>query len=209
MLRSQAKSSQISQPGGKQSQMVNTLKSLIPPLLLAGIILLAGCSGSPSNPSPPPVQTPVQAAGQPTAPPTSQSPASIPGTADNVTPVAVQPQSIPPNRVDVIYFHVNQRCVTCLCFEQQVNHVIEAYFGDAITSGKLTYRVLNIQKSENAAIARKYGAVGSQLFINTVVNSEDKIEDIQDIWNWNCRNNAPGFDLKVRSVIDYSLKGLK
>jgi hypothetical protein len=189
--------------------MTYSTKHLISSLLLAGIILLAGCSGSPSNPSPPPVQTPVQAAGQPTAPPTSQSPASIPGTADNVTPVAVQPQSIPPNRVDVIYFHVNQRCVTCLCFEQQVNHVIEAYFGDAITSGKLTYRVLNLQKAENTTIARKYGAVGSQLFINTVVNGKDHIEDIQDIWNWNCRNNKPGFDLKVRSVFEYSLKEIQ
>jgi len=184
--------------------MVNTLKSLIPPLLLAGIILLAGCSGSPSNPTPPAPLPPAQTSSRPTS---GQNPA--PGTADNVTPVAAQPQSIPPNRVDVIYFHVNQRCVTCLCFEQQVNHVIETYFGGAITSGKLTYRVLNLQKAENTAIARKYGAVGSQLFINTVVNGKDNIEDIQDIWNWNCRNNKPGFDLKVKSVIDYSLKGIQ
>ena len=189
--------------------MVNTLRSLIPPLLLAGIILLAGCSGSPSKPTTP-VQTPVQAAAQP--PPQSssgQNPAAGVGTADNATPVAGQPQSLLPNRVEIIYFHVNQRCPTCLCFEQQANHVIEAYFGDAISSGKLTYQVLNAQEQQNAAIAKKYGAVGSQLFINTVVNGKDNIEDIQDIWNWNCRNNKPGFDLKVRSVIEYSLKEIQ
>jgi len=194
--------------------MVNTLKSLIPPLLLAGIILLAGCSGSPANPTPPPVQTPIQAANQPATQPPSQSPSGqnttpAVGTADNVTPVAGQSQLPLPNRVDVIYFHVNQRCVTCLCFEQQVNHVIEAYFGGAITSGKLTYRVLNLQKAENTATATKYGAVGSQLFINTVVNGKDHVEDIQDIWNWNCRYNAPSFDRKVRSVIEDSLKELQ
>jgi hypothetical protein len=188
--------------------MTYSTKRLISLLLIAGIILLAGCSGSSANPTQPPVQTPVQAAEQPSSQPLPGQYPTPAAAADNATPIAGQPQSLLPNRVDVIYFHVNQRCVTCLCFEQQVNHVIEAYFGDAITSGKLTYRVLNIQKTENAAIARKYGAVGSQLFINTVVNSEDKIEDIQDIWNWNCRNNAPGFDGKVRSVIEESVKGL-
>jgi hypothetical protein len=174
--------------------MVNTLKSLIPPLLLAGFILLVGCSGSPSNPAPAPVQTPVQAASQ--------------ATADNVTPVAAQPGPPLPNRVDVIYFHVNQRCVTCLCFEQHINTVIETYFQDAINSGKLTYRVLNLQKAENAAIARKYGAVGSQMFMNVVIKGVDNIEDIQSIWNWKCPGDPRGFELRVKNIIEQSLQEL-
>ena len=193
--------------------MVYSIKSLIPSLLLAGIILLAGCSGSPSNPTPPLVQTPVQAADQPAAKPPSQfpsgqNPTSAAGTADNVTPVAGQAQSPLTNRVDVIYFHVNQRCPTCLCFEERVNHIIDADFSDAINSGRLTYKVLNAQQEQNAGIARQYGAVASQLFINTVVNGKDNIKDIQDIWKWNCRYDAPMFDRNVRNVIEGSLKGL-
>jgi len=193
--------------------MAYSIKSLISPLLLAGIILLAGCSGSPAKPTPPPVQTPVRAADLPAAQPPSQSqsvknPTSAAGTADNLTPVDVQPQSPLPNRIDVIYFHVNQRCPTCLCFEERVNHVMEANFGDDIISGRLTYKVLNAQQEQNAEIARQYGAVASQLFINTVVNGKDNIKDIQEIWNWNCRGDAPIFDRKVRSVIQDSLKGL-
>jgi len=189
--------------------MLNTDKLSVVLLLLVGVILLAGCSGSSSNPAPLPVQSPVKPVSQPAAPSPSQSPTSTPGTADNVTPVAEQPGSLLPNRVDVIYFHVNQRCPTCLCFEKQVNHVIDAYFSDEITSGQLTYQVLNAQQEQNADIAKKYGAVGSQLFINTVVNGVDHIEDVQDIWNWNCRYNAPTFDRKVRSVIEYCLKGIQ
>jgi len=193
--------------------MAYTVKGLILSISLAVGILLAGCSGSTSNPATPPVQTPVQstteaAAPTPSQPPSGQNATPGQGTSDNVTPVAAQPQSALSNRVDVIYFHVNQRCPTCLCFEQQVNHVIEAYFSDEINSGKLTYKVLNAQQEQNADIARQYGAVGSQLFINTVVNGEDHIEDIQDIWNWNCRYNAPNFNRNVRSVIEYSLKEL-
>jgi len=170
--------------------MAYSIKSLIPSLLLAGIILLAGCSGSPANSALPPAQAPAT------------------GAADNLTAVAIHPQSPLPNRIDVIYFHVNQRCPTCLCFEERVNHVIETDFSDAISSGRLTYKVLNAQQEQNAGIARQYGAVASQLFINTVVNGKDNIKDIQDIWNWNCRGDAPIFDRKVRSVIDDSLKGL-
>lgn len=180
--------------------MLNHRKIAALSLLLAGIIMLAGCSGSSSNPTPPAAATPSTLL-------SGQNPASGSATSDNITPVASQPQSPLPGRVDVIYFHMNQRCVTCLCFEQRVNSVIEANYGDAIKSGSLTYRVLNAQQQQNAAIVKKYGVVGSQLFINTVVNGEDHIEDIKDIWNWNCRGSAAGFDRNVRSVIDYSLKG--
>ena len=193
--------------------MAYLIKSLIPLLLLAGIILLSACSGSPANPTPQPVQTPFQAADQPAAQPPSQSqsvqnPTSAAGTADNLTAVAVQSQSPLPNRIDVIYFHVNQRCPTCLCFEERVNHIIDADFSDVINSGRLTYKVLNAQQEQNAGIARQYGAVASQLFINTVVNGKDNIKDIQDIWKWNCRYDAPMFDRNVRNVIEGSLKGL-
>jgi len=183
--------------------MVNTLKSLIPPLLLTGIILLAGCSGSPSNPTPPAAPPPAQT---PSQSPSGQNPTSAAGTSDNVTPVAGQPQYPLPNRVEIIYFHVNQRCVTCLCFEQHINTVIETYFQDAINSGKLTYRVLNLQKAENTAIAKKYGAVGSQMFINVIIKGVDSIEDIQSIWNWKCPGDPKGFERKVKSIIEQSLQ---
>ncbi len=188
--------------------MRKLIKSLVLSLSLAVTILIASCANSPSNSSLPPVQP----ASQPVTQPASQSPSgqnstSASETAANTT-TAAQTQSPLPNRVDVIYFHVNQRCVTCLCFEEHINQVIEKYFAGAIDSGKLTYKVLNAQKAENADIAKKYGAVGSQLFINVVTDGKDHIEDIQDIWNWNCRNNAPGFELKVKNVIEYNLKGL-
>ena len=103
---------------------------------------------------------------------------------------------------------MNQRCPTCLCFEERINTVIETYFSEQLNSGKLTYKVLNAQEAQNAAFAKKWGAVGSQLFINTVINGFDNIEDIQDIWNWDCRTNKPGFDLKVKNAIEQRLKGL-
>lgn len=194
--------------------MLNSIKLTAIPLLLVGIIFLGACSTPTVNPAPPNGQTPVQDVAEPADQPVSQpqageSQASGASASDNATPVAEQPLPARLNRVDVIYFHVNQRCPTCLCFEKQVNYVIDAYYHDDISNGKLTYRVLNAQQQENAEIARRYGAVGSQLFINTVINGEDNIKDIQDIWNWNCRYNTPNFNRRVRSVIDDSLKGIE
>lgn len=111
------------------------------------------------------------------------------------------------NRVDVVYFHRPQRCPTCLCFEERIVYVVNTYFQDELKSGKLTFGVYNIGDSENADIVKQYGAVSSQLFINTVKDGIDNITDIQKIWSWNCRTDKEGFDQQVKSIIEQSLKG--
>jgi hypothetical protein len=111
------------------------------------------------------------------------------------------------DRVDVVYFHRPQRCPTCLCFEERIRYVVSTYFQNELDSGQMTFGVYNIGDSKNADIVKKYGAVGSQLFINTMKDGTDHITDIQDIWSWSCRTNKAGFDQKVKNVIGQSLKG--
>ncbi|MBN1376282.1 MAG: hypothetical protein JXA01_09015 [Dehalococcoidia bacterium] len=182
-------------------------------MLGIAVLILAGCASAPSSP----VSSPAQEMSQPALnQPDEQSGRSAPqqnsalgnGSSDNISSSGGNTSAEEVNRIDVVYFHVNQRCVTCLCFEEHINSVIEKYFTNAIESEKLTYRVLNAQIPQNAEIAGKYGAVGSQLFINTITGGEDHIEDIANIWYWNCRNNPKAFELKVRSVIEQQLKVL-
>ena len=192
-------------------------------LLIAGIIALTACSAATASSQKPAAVIPEQTtAKQPTQPPaqstlTAVQPSSQPAVQTPVqqnsssgslsTANAVTAIPVLSNRVDVVYFHAKLRCVTCLCFEEQVTNVIKTYFQDAINSGKLTYKVLNIQEPKNAAIAKKYGALGSQLFINNITNDFDSIEDIQDIWSWDCVDNPAGFDMKVKNIIELRLKG--
>jgi len=84
---------------------------------------------------------------------------------------------------------------------------VGTYFQNEINTGKMTFGVYDIGDSQNKDLVNKYGAVGSQLFINVVTNGTDNIKDIQDIWSWNCRTDKPGFDQKVKNVIDQSLRG--
>jgi hypothetical protein len=119
------------------------------------------------------------------------------------------PADLPANRVDVYYFHMPQRCVTCICFEQRADYVVKTYFQNELASGKLTFQIYNIGDKANADVVKRYNALGSQLFVNMIINNADHIKDIQDIWDWRCPSDKPGFDDKVRTVIKQSLEAVK
>jgi hypothetical protein len=193
--------------------MFKIIKNAIMPTLVIGIIVMLGCSTTSAVSTVTPTQTGKQSTSQPLTSPAvqpsaQQSTAASPGKTAATTPAVVQAPPVLQTRIDVVYSHMNQRCPTCLYFEERINTVIEKYFSEQINSGKLTYRVLNAQDPQNAAFVKKWGAVGSQLFVNTLVNGFDNIEDIQDIWDWNCRTDPAGFDLKVKTAIEQRLKGL-
>jgi hypothetical protein len=109
------------------------------------------------------------------------------------------------NTVEVVYFHMQQRCVTCLCFEERINVVIAENFNDEIENGKLVYKIIDITDKENEPIVIKYQAFGSQLFINKIIDNKDNIQNIQEIWDWKCTRDKPGFDNKVKALIEQAL----
>jgi hypothetical protein len=119
------------------------------------------------------------------------------------------PADLPANRVEVAYFHMPQRCVTCICFEQRADYVVKTYFQNELANGKLTFQINNIGDKVNAAVVKRYNALGSQLFVNMIINNADHIKDIQDIWDWRCNSDKPGFDDKVITVIKQSLEAVK
>ncbi len=199
--------------GGTEINTVFTVKNLVISFVYAGLIMLSACASAPAAPvvqADQPAKQP--AAAQPQAPanqsPAQQDPIVGDENSSNDNATGTKTPAAPVSRIDVIYFHANQRCVTCLCFEKSINKVIDTYFSDELNSGKLTYQVLNLQQPENADITKKYQAVGSQLFVNVIIKGVDNIQDIQSIWNWKCVNDPHGFELKVKNVIQGGLKQL-
>jgi len=158
-------------------------------MLVAVLVSTTACSSTPTD-SVPASPNPVN----------SKPSATVTSPVPSVTVTAAV-------RVEVLYFHNNQRCVTCLCFEERVTHVVREHFKDELSAGILTYRVLNRQDKNNADLVKKYQPVGSQLFINTVVNGTDHIVDVQDIWAWNCRGKPDQFDDNIQKLIAKSLTG--
>jgi len=107
--------------------------------------------------------------------------------------------------VEVVYFHRTQRCSSCLRAEDGIRRTIETYFKDELASGKLVFKVLNVQDEANAAIVEKYGAAGSSLFVNEIKDGSDNIEEVTDIWF--LLNNDKAFIKAVRSEIEEHLRG--
>ena len=127
------------------------------------------------------------------------------GCASSTTPPPSDTSLGPADRVDVVYFHRTQRCPRCIHAEESINYTVETYFADELASGKVTFQVLNLQDEENAAIVNKYGAYTSSLFINTIRDGTDHIEEVAYIWL--LLDDHEAFVEAVRSKIEKSLKG--
>lgn len=127
------------------------------------------------------------------------SPATSPPS-NGETPPAYQV-----DKVEAIYFHRTQRCRSCIYVEEKTRYTIETYFKDELASGKVTFKVLNIEDKENGPIVEKYGAFTSSLFINTIGGGSDHIEEAMDVYFLISKDDA--FVEAVRSKIERSLKG--
>jgi len=109
------------------------------------------------------------------------------------------------DRVDVVYFHRSQRCRSCVYAEAGIHYTVETYFADELASGKLTFEVYSVEDKENTAIVDKYGAFTSSLFINTIKDGSDHIEEVKEIWL--ILGDDEAFAKMVALAIEASLKG--
>ncbi|MBC8512355.1 MAG: hypothetical protein H8D32_05190 [Dehalococcoidia bacterium] len=132
--------------------------------------------------------------------PASSSPVPLEQRSDHL--------SGPADTVEVVYFHRARRCVACVYVEERVGYIVNTFFQDELNSGKLTFQIYDLGDEKNAAIANKYGAVGSQLFINAIKGGVDHVRHIQEIWFWDCLDNEDVFDETVKNIIKKGLYGV-
>ncbi|GAI16713.1 unnamed protein product [marine sediment metagenome] len=107
------------------------------------------------------------------------------------------------DRVEVVYFHRRQRCGGCIYAEDGIRYTVETYFKDELASSKVTFEVFNVEDKENATVVDKYGAFTSSLFINTIKDGTDHIEEVKEIWF--LLGNDEAFVKAVKSEIEKSL----
>jgi len=121
------------------------------------------------------------------------------------TPPNSNNSSGPADRVDIVYFHRTQQCYSCRYAEEWTRYTVETYFDDELNNGRLTFQSVDVQDSKNAAVAEKYGAYTSSLFINTIKDAADHIEQVTDIWL--VIGDDEAFVETVKSKIEKSLNG--
>jgi len=152
----------------------------------------------------------LYACGSPTpeVPPNSDTPsnpANSDGSDTPTTPDGSDTSPTPADKVEVVYFYWPQRCTGCVYAESTTLYTLQTYFADELASGKITWVTLDVAAEENAAIAEKYGAYTSSLFINTIIDGIDHIKQLTEIWA--VLGDDVAFIEVVKSAIEQSLSG--
>jgi len=122
-------------------------------------------------------------------------------------PTANQPQEPlgPPDRVDVVYFHLGEACHCMDSMGDCIQSTVFLNFQDEQASGKLTFQRLKLDDTNNANIAAKYKATPFSLFINIVIGDTENIIAVTEVWP--IRYECDALEELVKSKIQQSLEG--
>lgn len=108
--------------------------------------------------------------------------------------------------VEVLYFHGKQRCATCVAIERETKAVVDGQFADAVESGALDMRVIDITKPENEAIADKYEITWSSLVVVKREGGEEQAENLTKFAFANARSKPEVFRSELAAKISGWLK---
>jgi len=145
-------------------------KILILGLLIFGSVFLSGCS---------------------------QNNADLSKSNNQLSSDSLKPRA---EKIEVMNFHATQRCVACNTLGEYSETTIYEFFQPELRDGIISFQSVNVDLSENREIARKYQAVGSSLFINTIYDNQDHIEE--DVRVWRLLGSEQQFKSYLKNKID-------
>lgn len=109
-------------------------------------------------------------------------------------------------KLEVIYFHATRRCPTCLAIEENTRKTLDTYFSDQLKNGTIKLTVINVDEDKNKAIAEKYEATGSALFLTRNNNGKENKNDLTDFAFSYARSNPDKFMADLKDKINELLK---
>jgi hypothetical protein len=88
-------------------------------------------------------------------------------------------------KVTAYYFHGTARCPTCYKLEQYSKEAIETNFKDALASGKLEFKVVNVEDKGNEHYGREYQLYTKSLILSLVKDGKQiKWINLDKIWEY-------------------------
>ena len=88
-----------------------------------------------------------------------------------------------PAKVIVYYFHGSFRCHTCNMMEKYSKEAIETNFKDAIASGILEFKEVNVEEKGNAHFVKEYNLYTKSLILSLVKDGKEvKSKNLDKIW---------------------------
>lgn len=111
------------------------------------------------------------------------------------------------NYIITYYFHGNFRCPSCLRIEQYTKEAVEQYFKDRLESGKMVFKVINVEDKGNERFVNDY-----QLYTKSVIvalyidNKQIKFKNLTRVWE--LLRNREKFYSYIKDEIEEYLKEL-
>lgn len=88
--------------------------------------------------------------------------------------------AINPDRIEVLYFHGAQRCITCRAIEKHTKELLDSLYSGELGNGAIIYKAIDISQKENESIADKYEVTWSSLFVNKWDNGNEQVNNMTD-----------------------------
>jgi len=88
------------------------------------------------------------------------------------TEKSLQVSAVPGNDVEVYYFHMTTRCVTCKAVEAEARKNVEMLYPELFKSGRISFTALNLEEATGKSVGERLG-VNSQTLL--IVNGDQKI----------------------------------
>lgn len=102
------------------------------------------------------------------------------------TTTAPQEQSVTTEqdaRLIVYYFHGDIRCATCRKLESYAKEALDTNFSDAIVSGNITWKPVNVDKPENRHFIQDYKLVTKSVILSKIVDGKETTwKNLDQIW---------------------------
>lgn len=114
-----------------------------------------------------------------------------------------QPASVADNAVEVIYFHTDQRCATCVAIESNTIDALQSTFADKLANGDITFNAVNI--ADNEQLADKYEVAWSSLILIDHDKQGDEVDNLTTFAFANARNNPEEFKRQLTDKIQAML----
>lgn len=80
-------------------------------------------------------------------------------------PVSDETSMKPGDKVEVFYFHLTRRCVTCQAVENESRNAIEALYPEQVKKGNVSFTSVNIELEESKAVAERCKVTGQTLLV--------------------------------------------
>lgn len=106
------------------------------------------------------------------------------------------------DKIEVYYFHFTRRCITCNAVESVTKEALNEYYAEAVKSGKIIFKSVNLDDESNEKIAEKLKVSGQTLLF---VAGDKQVNLTNDGFMY-AKSQPDKLKAKVKETVEQLLK---